>query len=451
MKQNDLRCPKCGSENVKSRGDYIKCGSPTCPEPWTAKNKLKSELETVVENNSFKFQSDGTIGIVTAKTTEPVFTLEDAIRVCEIDLKVWHVDRWEITNHTPWRKAKKSSWHVKQGTVIQGDVEDTGKILMLRAVNIKLYLTRRTEEIRKQTAVEDLIKEIRKNKMRFPSPKISRKKGTRYLYEVDLFDVHFGKQTWAEETGAEYNIEIAKEYVLNATRKLLSHAEKFPIERILLPFGNDYFNADNIHNTTTAGTVQHEDKQWNQTFREGRRLAQDIIAMCLQVAPVEVLVVPGNHDKTRTFMLGECLDAFFNNSKHVTIDNSPKSRKYYFYGSVLLGFAHGKDERKINLLPSVMDHDNRHDPRMLNVHTKEWHLGHVHHQKEFVLMFDEKLGCTVRTLSSLSTLGRWEFDNLFVGSKRAATSFVWCQNEGFKGQFLENGENSKLEILKKKK
>lgn len=117
-------------------------------------------------------------------------------------------------------------------------------------------------------------------------------------------DIHFGKLTWREESGDDYDIKIAREIVTSTLERLLSYAEHFGVERILFPFGNDFFNVDNIDNTTTHGTPQQEDTRWRKTFREGKRLAVSMIDRCLSIAPVDVLVIPGNHDEQRSFFPG---------------------------------------------------------------------------------------------------------------------------------------------------
>ena len=62
------------------------------------------------------------------------------------------------------------------------------------------------------------------------------------------------------------------------------------------------------------------------------------------IAPVQVVMVTGNHDTQRLYYLGDVLEAWFRNTKDVAVDNSPRQRKYFRYHGNLIGFTHGHNE-----------------------------------------------------------------------------------------------------------
>lgn len=431
MKKNNLVCPTCGGNDVQSRGSEIFCKNKSCPKPWNMKSE---QAKSTGNSDSISFSDNGNTATLSAFLHEPVRNLADAIRVCKVDTETWLVDRHEITVITPWRKDRQTDWHVEDQKVIKGRVKDTGKIVLKQAVNVKLFLIRKTQEIRVKQAYTEILNEIKKKS---PKPKLIKYKtarGTKHLFEVALFDIHFGKQTLAEETGQDYGIEISRRDTLSSLSKLLEKTKHYNVERILLPWGNDFYNVDNAKGTTSAGTIQQEDQRWNKTFRLGRYLTEEVIAMCLQVAPVDVLIVPGNHDTERMFTLGECLVSKFDNHKFIKIDNGLDPRKYYHYGKSLLGFVHGKEENP-NKLPSTMSIER---PKIWGeVHTREWHLGHFHKEKLLQLVHNEELGCTVRYINSLSTTDLWHHNKQYIGARRIGNAFVWDKKDGFKGHLIE--------------
>ena len=72
-----------------------------------------------------------------------------------------------------------------------------------------------------------------------------------------------------------------------------------------------------------------------------------------------------NHDYQSGFHLAHSLKSWFRNTKDVTFDISVAHRKYYKYGSNLIGLEHG-DGAKMDKLPMLMANENRKNGRKLN-------------------------------------------------------------------------------------
>lgn len=420
-------CPKCGSPDTISRGIQIFCK--TCRK-FTNKDSLDSTNTTVTDN--------GNTMEIAIMTEAEIRTEEELIRVCKIDLNIWYIEKWSVGVSPIYRKDRFVEWDVSEGHVVHGKVRDSGKLIYKQAYAVKVVLKRKTEEIRANSAIEDMLKELKK-----ASPKVKRypykKHKSGMIYEIDMPDLHFGKLTWNEESGDDYDIKIAKSMALVAIQRLLDYAALHPISQILLPWGNDFFNVDNTEEGTTAGTPQQEDTRWKKTFREGRRLTQQIIDMCTQIAPVDILFIPGNHDVTRLFYLGEAIGCRYENDKNVSVDNSAKSRKYRHYDNVLLGFAHG-DNEKFEKLPTTMSMDMK--EAWSRAAIREWHLGHIHQRKQFELKHEEQLACTVRFLSSLTGTDTWHFENQYIGNIKSASAFLWHPMDGLVAEYHALGSAS---------
>jgi len=255
------------------------------------------------------------------------------------------------------------------------------------------------------------------------------------LLEVDLFDAHFGKLAWAEETGDDWDIKIADEVITKVVDDIINKASVYQIDRVLLPFGNDFFNVDNNYNTTNKGTPQSEDTRWKKTFVNGFNIAVNIIDKLALIAPVDVLIVPGNHDYERSFYLGHALEAYYSANKNIGVDNSASVRKYYSYGNTLIGFTHGKDE-KIDRLPMIMANEKSKDFAATLYH--EWHLGDKHHKKDIKFLGSEEVdGVVIRFLRAITPADEWHYKKGYL-SKRAAEAFIWHKQTGYICHFSSN-------------
>lgn len=334
-------------------------------------------------------------------------------------------------------------WNVKDFVINKWDVTSMkyAKPITVQNFQVKARLERKVQEIRANLMIDvfkDMVKNYKaplfdnfiKNEMPFDMKHILDENN---LLEISIFDLHLGKLAWHGETGENYDTKIAKDRFLTAIKTLLYRANGFYFNRILFPVGNDFFNSDNLNNTTTHGTPQDEDLRWQKTYKVGVTLLVDAINTLKQTGvPVDVMVIPGNHDFERSFYMGEFLSAWFRNDKLVNIDNGASPRKYYNFGEVLLGFTHGSEE-KIDSLPLIMANDLESKPFWSKTKFHEWHIGHQHRKKNTTyrnITLNEDLGVTVRQLSSLTGTEEWHHKKGFIGQVKAADGFVWNDKLG---------------------
>lgn len=324
-----------------------------------------------------------------------VETIEDVIKLCNVDRHTWATKRFSV-----------------------GQRAD-GKLRWNASFERSKYAT--------SSFLGDLKEDLKK--LVPPPRKVVTKpvKGGRLL-EIAIFDLHLGKLGYAPEVGSDYDIKIAREVFFAALYELVKKARKQgPISRILFPVGNDYLTIDSDSNETTAGTPQDVDSRFAKIYREGRKILVEAIEYLRQIAPVDVMVVAGNHDHESMFHLGDALECWFHAHKDVKVLNEPISRKYYQFGKVLLCFCHGHLEKQDSLHGLAAAEQ----PAMWAATTyREWHLGHLHHQS-----VKEYMGTIVRILSSLSGADRYHHDHGYVGAKRVAQGFLFNEETGFEAQF----------------
>jgi len=378
-----------------------------------AKNKAQGVDET--QNEQYTEDYRDSSGVLESKSTR-IKSLDDALKHFKVDTKLWEVDRYTINK---WEVgAKNSEKEIKVTPLYQ----------------VKVWLKR--IEGNKAEAIRSLIDELTAKSPTYPTLKIKTFTGKRYMYEIAIADLHFAMYAWKEETGLDYDTEIAEDIYLNAINELLTQAQYFPIEQITLPTGNDFFHSDNQFNATTKGTAVDIDSRWQRAFTRGHKLLIKAIDLLAVKAPVVVPIIPGNHDSERVYYLGEVLKAYYSNNPRVEIQNSPNPRKYIRYGNSLIGYTHGCNE-KPDGLPLIMATEMKQDWADTECH--EWHIGHTHKMKETKhIAGDTYNGVSVRVLPSLASADAWHHSKGYVKNRRAAEAYLWEYDEGYSAHFSTN-------------
>ena len=378
-----------------------------------AKNKAQQVDETQTGQYTEDYRDSS--GVLESKSTR-IKSLDDALKYFKVDTKLWEVDRYTINK---WEVGAKNS---------EKEIEVTP------LYQVKVWLKR--IEGNKAEAIRSLIDELTAKSPTYPTLKTKTFTGKRYMYEIAIADLHFAMYAWKEETGLDYDTEIAEDIYLRAIDELLSLVQNFPIEKIALPTGNDFFHSDNSEDTTTKGTRLDVDSRWQRSFTRGHKLMIKAIDRLSVVAPVVVPMVSGNHDKERLFYLGSVLEAYYTNNDRVEIQNSPKLRKYLTYGNSLIGYTHGSNE-KIDSLPLLMASEMKQE--WADTDYQEWHIGHTHKKKETkYIVGDTFNGVGVRVLPSLTSADAWHYSKGYVKGRRAAEAYLWEHEQGYSAHFSTN-------------
>lgn len=348
----------------------------------------------------------------------PIGTLDDLVKEFKIDTQLWEISEFRV-----------SRYEMMHGVQATGDSknwtrdDDDWTVQPLNSIRATLKKKKDVEFAR--TEIEAL-KEYAKSVSHKPVfiKRVKHLDGN--LLEMCLPDMHFGKVGWHLQTGYEdYDVSIAKNIWEEAVPSLVSKVEPYKFGSILFVVGNDVFHTDNTGNTTFAGTQLDSDTRYHRTFKIVREIMVSTIESLRTVAPVEVMVVPGNHDKMTAWHLGDSLECYFHGYKDVSVDNNPISRKYKRWGKCLLLFTHGDRGKRMDY-PTLMASERPEDWGQTVY--REIHTGDKHQTK-----VEEKFGIRVRILPSLSGMDTWHSENLFVGNQRQAEAFVWNKDAGLLG------------------
>jgi hypothetical protein len=348
-------------------------------------------------------------------------TLEQALDLSNVDLERWAVERYEVNN---WQVTLKVS-----------DKDGTEKPVVRTNWQVKMWLKPRVVEPL-ELAIRGLIKQIPK----FTPPKnhnFSVPKGD-FAGEMALYDAHIGKLAWKKEvTQGDYDLNISGKVLLSACEDNLNHLSPYKLSKIYYVLGNDFMHIENYMATTPRGEHRLDtDSRLPKIYQKAKESYLKTVYMCREVAPVEIIWIPGNHDLHASFFLSEVIKEHFKNDKMVTVDNGPEHRKARLWGKLLVGFAHDGSRRQVNFV-NVLPHFFK--DMWGKSDFREWHVGHKHKKEETKYWPTQTSGGTIiRQIPTLSTIDFWHYDNLFVDAVPAGESFVWDKGNGIIAHYTAN-------------
>lgn len=235
-----------------------------------------------------------------------------------------------------------------------------------------------------------------------------------------FFDVHFSKLAHADESGEHYDYKIAKKRLIESAKAYIERLEGRSFEKVLLVVGNDYFNSE-ANAETAHGTRQDNDSRAHKIFTRGTEALIEVINMFAEIAPVDVVHIAGNHDTMTSFYCACVLNAFYRNDSNVNVDNGPKLRKYYRYGTNLIGLTHGSEEK--DRIYGLMQVEAAKDWGETTTH--EWLIGHLHSEG-----VTEKNGVTVRRIPSICSADAWHFSQGYTMSPKRSCAFIYNKDIG---------------------
>lgn len=294
---------------------------------------------------------------------------------------------------------------------------------------------------------QELLDELKQFTPEWPalemSPNSHSRMGGKKTIEISLYDAHIGKYCWDEETGENYDISRALKIVRWAMETMISKVrglyEDDEINRFIFVVGNDLMHIDNEENTTTRGTRQDVDTRYRKVKKVTRNLMIECIGKMAQVAPVSVIVVPGNHDNASIIDLGDTLELYYNDCERVDVINKGiGGRRYFAQDNILLGYTHGEKSHELKNLPLLMATEM--PEAWAKAKHREFKVGHLHtrkatkHSVKSQVVSEntqfENVGVLVRTMPSVAGNDAWHAGEGFVGNTKMATAICWDHEYG---------------------
>src|ERR1017187_2506415 len=364
----------------------------------------KQPKPEVTESRDFS----GDHAVITKETKHRITSLAELLAFCEVDASEWEVERWVCNK---WEVGAKCD----------------ATVIVEPLFQIKAWLKRKPHIAAAKAEIEELRLKAESFAPDYPAIITRNLKETGNLAEYSLVDHHFGVQAWSKETRwADYDLKLAQKSYEAAIVALVGRTHHLKLDEALVVLGNDQQNADNRAGTTEHGTIQTMDSRYQKVFSVSRDCSIAAIDMLRGMAKrVTVVIVPGNHDPLTSWHLGESVALWYRRCASVTVDNSPTFRKYRQHGTCMWMWTHG-NTGKLENYPALMAAEQ---PKMWGAtQWREAHTGDKHHRRLLELK-----GATVRILPSLRPPDAWSSEMQFVGSIRAAESYVWNEREGLIG------------------
>ena len=337
-------------------------------------------------------------------------SVEDALAYGKVDMERWEVARSKINS---WEQASKDA---------------SGAIQVTPLWQVTVHL-----KPRMVTGVEQALEALVARVPAAPAPRYEplSREGERKV-EVALYDLHFGLLAWAPETGENYDVTIARRIMGDAVAQIAERTRGLGVAGYMLPIGNDLFHVNDPTGLTPMSKNRLDvDSRLPKIFSEARLALCSAVEVLAEIAPVELIWVPGNHDPQTSYWMLQVLAARYAGNERVTVDTSPKPRKVWRYGINLLWLLHGCDlaQKNEKALPGLFASEAA--GLWAPGQYREVHRGHTHKKNELWFTAAETYGgVVVRTIPSLVATDDWHFRKGFVETSKTAQFFVWNREYG---------------------
>lgn len=227
------------------------------------------------------------------------------------------------------------------------------------------------------------------------------------MLEIPLFDMHWGV--------------AFMDYYKPVLDEILDLINLRHWDRIVIPFGQDFFHNDSIiKGETTKGTpIQKVDMI--RAVKEGQKFIYAIVDAAIKSAnDVQIIYSAGNHDMSTSWMFMQVLLERYGPSR---VDDSLEYRKVIAYGKNSIMVTHGDSKQATaknlaHIFPISFPEE------FANANIREVHSGHLHHEAEADIY-----GVMVRRLSSGGKVDDWTDKEDFVGTHRRFMLFEWNENK----------------------
>lgn len=227
------------------------------------------------------------------------------------------------------------------------------------------------------------------------------------MLEIPLFDMHWGV--------------AFMDYYEPVLNELLDLITSRKWDKIVIPFGQDFFHNDSVINGQTTKGTSIEKVDTIRAVKESKTFMYTLIDTAIQCAnEVKVMYSAGNHDRSISWMFIQVLLERYGSS---IVDDSLEYRKVVTYGKNSIMLTHGDSKRATaknlaHIFPISFPEE------FAKADIREVHAGHLHHEAEADIY-----GVMVRRLSSGGKVDDWSNREDFVGTHRRFMVFEWDQNK----------------------
>ena len=254
--------------------------------------------------------------------------------------------------------------------------------------------------------------------------------------EVCLPDLHGGLFSWRNETGEDYDLHIAKQRLEIAMEDVKNRCIGKKLKGIFFVTLGDLLNFDNEEQSTTKRTPQQSDGRTAKVHDLILDTLIDAITMLGNIAPVEVVYLPGNHDLITGRMLMVAVKMAFRNDKNIHFDVSPNPLKSRRFGNVMVGWTHGDmPEKNMGSWLPQMARSDFGECSVVEVHAGHFHKQNTKEKSVTVRNYNQTFednGVVVRYLPTISSASGWAHQQGYSKTVKTIMSFLWNEQTGLR-------------------
>lgn len=256
----------------------------------------------------------------------------------------------------------------------------------------------------------------------------------RSMLLINLNDLHFDKQDMDDNT-IDQRIKdydaVLRDLALRAYRSAC-------IEEVTFVIGNDMFNTDNFLNSTTNGTPQRINTTWDVAYEKVfGAMIKSISFLKGLCTKLNVILVPGNHDRTKSYYMAHALEVYFRTDASIVFNRDSSLKKKIVFGEQFIGFNHGNNVN--DKLPLAFATEFYEDWGKCKYH--DIVISDKHHNNEKIFRSNqtqnEFQGVKLRILPSLSGTDQWHSDNLYH-SRQSGIALLYDKQRGKTAEFEYN-------------
>jgi hypothetical protein len=349
--------------------------------------------------------------------------IKRAVEEAGIDDREWTIKgietrKWHTSMKLKKRTGKKSHEYTEEPYQIVNWLVG----IKLAPNPVKNYLAALEE-------IVDTVGTVKPVKLKCPS------KGGQLAGVIEPADAHIGKYAWHEETlGGDMDVPIAVKHFATATDACLTKMAVHGLSKIYIVIGHDLTHIDNQKGETPHGKHSLDfDTRLQHIMAETEKVTIQLCDKAAQIAPLEIIWVPGNHDYHSSYMLCRILNQRYRDNKHVKVDLGASTRKMILWGDNLIGLTHDAEGRKraptVNLL-------SQYDPWKAHWSKARWtelHTGHLHKREVMTIG-----GTLWRRIPALSTIDAWHTEGVYTDAIPCCDSFIYHKKDGIYAEYPTN-------------
>jgi hypothetical protein len=343
--------------------------------------QLEDQLEIAINQQKEKvveFKEDlegGTAEIKGIAFAEPK-SPDEIIRILKID-----TEKWKLSSY--WNKQHKDYWLI------------SAMVAQKKANNVDML----AETIKDFNPDYTPVAEVHINEhYTLPTMGI-----------LSVQDLHFGK---------EGNAGVIQDFREAVSGLVVRAYHSHNLDRLVFVFGGDILNMDTFSGQTTKGTPVDNDQRAQDAYKDAFNSMYWALNFMKQFCnQLDVVYVPGNHDRLSSYHLAHALSKCFVNASNITFHCDYAERKVLTYGVNFFAFEHGD----VNSKNTPLIYATEFATQWGATKYRTCFTGHWHKKKttQFVTE-NEEAGFAIKHMPSLSRSDYWHYHNKFTGAKRQA-------------------------------